>query len=71
MVVRNLPVRRVRDVNLLADGSPLSWSAHPRLKDIHAGTLDPLGELHIAVAEEDLDRMGTVVAVALGPVQLN
>ena len=70
VVVRDLPVRRVREVSLLADGRALNWSSHPRLKDIHAGAPDPLGELHISVVEEDLDRMCTVVAVDLGPVQL-
>jgi alpha-L-fucosidase len=63
VVVRGLPVTRVRAVSLLAGDKPLSWTAHPRLKDVTTAAPDPLGELHIALDPADLDDLCTVVAV--------
>ena len=69
VVVRGLPVTRVRGVSLLAEDRPLPWTAHPRLKDVNAGVGDPLGELHITAAAEDFDELCTVVAVDLAPAR--
>jgi alpha-L-fucosidase len=65
VVVRDLPVRRVRRAALLADGRPLHWTAHPRLKDIHSHSPDPSGEIHIEITDEDLDPLSTVVVLDL------
>lgn len=62
-VVRGIPVNRVQHVNLLGDGRELPFTVHPRLSDIHARTLDPLGELRIHVDPSLLDPLCTVLAV--------
>jgi alpha-L-fucosidase len=64
-VVRGMPVNRVERVSLLGDGQPLPFTVQPRLSDIHARTLDPLGELRIHVDPALLDPLCTVLAVDL------
>jgi alpha-L-fucosidase len=69
VVVRGLPVERISAVCLVDGERPLAFSVHPRLKDIHAGTADPQGELHIAIEQADLDDLCTVVRVDLVPLR--
>jgi alpha-L-fucosidase len=68
VAVRGLPVARVGRVGLLDGGRPLQFTVHPRLKDIHAGSADPQGELHIAIGPADLDELCTVITVDLAPL---
>ncbi|UUN30593.1 alpha-L-fucosidase [Streptomyces sp. FIT100] len=67
ITVRGMPVNRVRGVTLLGSGDPLVWTAHARLRDVHAASPDPTGELHIEIPSELLDGLCTVVAVDLAP----
>jgi alpha-L-fucosidase len=65
VAARGMPVNRVERVSVLGDGRELSFTVHPRLSDIHARTLDPLGELRIQVDSSLLDPLCTVLAVDL------
>ena len=67
VTVRGMPVTRIGGVTLLGDGREMAWQAQPSLKDIHAGTADPVGELHIDVTGTPLDDLCTVIAVDLLP----
>ena len=67
VTVRGLPVSRIERVTLLDGNRPLSWQAQPRLKDVHSGTADPTGELHIDVQDTEFDPLCTVIAVDLAP----
>ena len=67
VTVRGLPVSRIERVTLLDGNRPLPWQAQPRLKDIHSGTADPTGELHIDIQDIDFDPLCTVIAVDLAP----
>lgn len=67
ITVRGLPVSRIREVTLLGTGDRLTWSAEPRLKDIHTAAPDPTGELRVTIPEQLLDRLCTVVVVDFAP----
>lgn len=68
VVVRGLPVSRIHTVQRLDGEHSLSWTAHPRLKDIHSGAADPVGDLHIEVSPDELDDLCTVIVVDLDPL---
>ena len=63
ITVRGLPVRRVRNVTVLSTGTELQFSSRTMILDQLLA--DPDGEITIAVPEELLDPMATVIAVDL------
>ncbi|MEY9844148.1 alpha-L-fucosidase [Streptacidiphilus sp. MAP5-3] len=65
VTVRGLRVSRVERVTLLDGDRDLPWRVQPRLKDVHSGTDDPTGELHIDIRGTELDPLCTVLAVDL------
>jgi alpha-L-fucosidase len=65
VVVRGLPVDRIAAVRLLGTGQSLAFTVHPRLKDLHARSTDPLGELHVEVDPGLLDPLCTVLVADL------
>jgi alpha-L-fucosidase len=65
VLVRDLPVRRVRAVSLLGDGQALPFVVIPRLSEVHAGSADPIGQLRIDISERQLDPLCTVVVIDL------
>lgn len=65
VVVRGLPVRRVRSTRLVSTGEELAHT-------VEAGVMesflpDPTGTVRIAVDEPDLDPVATVVAIEIEP----
>ena len=66
ITVRGLPVRRVRQITVLASGSELRWSARTMILDQLRS--DPDGEITIEVPEHLLDPLTTVIAIDIdGP----
>ena len=50
---------------MLGSGRSLDFSAIPSLPDVHRGLTDPFGVLTIAIPEDQLDAMSSVVVVDL------
>ena len=62
VTLRGVPIRRVRRVTVLATGTELTYTTRCAILDSWFKP-DPLGELTIAVPEEAIDPMATVIAV--------
>jgi len=69
LVLRDIPVNRVRSVRRLSDARLLQWTAVPALPEVHRGAVDPRGELVIAMTEDDAAGLCPVFAVDLAPPQ--
>ncbi|MEV6865524.1 alpha-L-fucosidase [Streptosporangium subroseum] len=67
VVVRGLKVARIRSVRLLGEDHVLQWTATPHLKDVHAGSADPAGDLRVKLSGARLDEWCSVIAVELAP----
>lgn len=65
VVVRGLPVRRVRGVHVVASGEPLAFTTKTGIID--SLLPDPTGEVRIEVPEHCLDQWATVVALDVAP----
>jgi alpha-L-fucosidase len=65
VVVRGLRVQRITAVRVLGTGQSLPFTVHPRLRDIHGQSGDPLGELHVEVDPALLDPLCTVLVADL------
>lgn len=62
--LRNVPVRRVRTVRVLASGTQLAWQARvDAVNEIFSS--DPPGDLVVTVPEHEIDPLCTVIAVEL------
>jgi alpha-L-fucosidase len=61
--LRNLPVRRVRAVTVMATGEALGWSGVPSLPEVHRGATDPLGDVVIMLPPSLGDPLCPVLAV--------
>jgi len=62
VVVRGLPIKRIRSVRALAAGVPLAYTTRCAILDSLFNT-DPLGEVTFAVPESLIDAHATVVAI--------
>jgi alpha-L-fucosidase len=65
IIVRGMPVRRVRGASTLGDGKALPFTAYPYLKDVRVRTADPSGDVRVDLTNVDLDEAGTVIALDL------
>jgi alpha-L-fucosidase len=63
LLLRNLPVRRVKAVTVLATGEALGWSGVPSLPEVHRGATDPLGDVVITLPPSLGDPLCPVLAV--------
>ncbi|WP_181157106.1 MULTISPECIES: alpha-L-fucosidase [unclassified Microbacterium] len=68
LVLRGVPVRRVRGVRVLGTDSALEYEAVPSLPDVHAGSTDPRGDLEITVPRDVADSLMPVIEVHLAPL---
>ncbi|MDZ4877583.1 MAG: hypothetical protein CLLPBCKN_007018 [Chroococcidiopsis cubana SAG 39.79] len=68
--VRGVPIKRVKSVSVLADGTRLQYTTRCAIVDTLFSHPDPLGELTIQVPESAIDSYATVIAVDFIP-QLN
>lgn len=64
--VRGMPIKRVKSVRVLADGTELSHTTRCAIMDSFFNS-DPLGELTIQVPESVIDPYATVIAIDLAP----
>jgi len=64
--VRGMPIKRVKSVRVLADGTELSYTTRCAIMDSFFNC-DPLGELTIQVPESVIDPYATVIAIDLAP----
>jgi alpha-L-fucosidase len=60
--VRGIPIKRVKSVQILADGKKLDYKTRCTIIDSLMNP-DPLGELTIQVPEQSVDPYATVIAI--------
>ncbi|AFZ24899.1 alpha-L-fucosidase [Cylindrospermum stagnale PCC 7417] len=60
--VRGIPIKRVKSVSLLADGTELAYTSRCAIIDSMLNS-DPLGELTISVPESVIDPYATVICI--------
>ena len=63
--VRGVPIKRVKSVRVLADGTELSYTTRCAIGSFF--NPDPLGELTIQVPESVIDPYATVIAIDFAP----
>ena len=65
--VRGVPIKRIKSVCVLADGTKLSHTTRCAITSLF--NPDPLGELTIQVPESVIDPYATVIAIDFAPVE--
>ena len=60
--VRGVPIKRVKSVSVLADGTALTYTSRCAIMDSLFNS-DPLGELTICVPESVINSFATVIAI--------